>query len=220
MVRLHADGFSVGSSSMPNTNPRMLSKRGNVVIVSVNYRLNIFGFMNLNEVTLGRIPASGNEGMLDQIAALKWVKENIAVFGGDPDNVTVFGESAGGMSIGVLLGMDQAQGLFHRAILESGTANMSCPLSYAVGLSETFLDIVGIPPTDVNRLRKLTPEELFAANQKVSRAMGEFQTGKEGVVHCPTVDGKVITRFPLDAIKRGSGSNVPILIGNNYVFSF
>ncbi len=121
MVWIHGGAFNRGSGSSPQYAGNSLAKRGNAVIVTINYRLGCLGFLNLDKVTGGKIPATGNEGLLDQIAALHWVQDNIASFGGDPGNVTVFGESAGGMSIGCLLAMPLARGLFHKAILQSGS---------------------------------------------------------------------------------------------------
>jgi para-nitrobenzyl esterase len=105
MVWIHGGGFTMDSGSQPLFWGDVLASRGDIVLVSINYRIGILGFINLNEVTRGNIPATGNEGLLDQLAALEWIRDNIAAFGGDPANVTVFGESAGGMSIGCLLAM-------------------------------------------------------------------------------------------------------------------
>ena len=116
MVWLHGGAFVIGSGSQPIYVSDRLARRGDVVVVTVNYRLGALGFLNLKEVTNGAIPATGNEGLLDQIAALEWVRDNIAAFGGNPENVTIFGESAGGMSVGALLGLPRAKGLFHKAI--------------------------------------------------------------------------------------------------------
>src|ERR1700691_2846464 len=98
MVWIHGGGFTIGAGSQEVYNGSFLARRGDVVVVTINYRLGPLGFLRLNDVTGGRIPSSGNEGLLDQIAALQWVRDNIAEFGGDPDNVTIFGEWAGGMS--------------------------------------------------------------------------------------------------------------------------
>jgi para-nitrobenzyl esterase len=125
---IHGGGFTGGSGSSPVYKGSRLSSRGNVVVVTTNYRLGPLGFLNLNEITGGKIPATGNEGLLDQVAALEWVRSNITSFGGDPGNVTIFGESAGGMSVGCLLAVPQAKGLFRRAILQSGAANTARPL--------------------------------------------------------------------------------------------
>jgi len=116
MVWIHGGAFAFGSGSSPMNEASGLARRNDVVVVTVNYRLNLLGFLNLSEVTGGKIPATGNEGLLDQAAALRWVRDHISTFGGDPNNVTVFGESAGAMSIACLLVMPAAKGLFHKAI--------------------------------------------------------------------------------------------------------
>ncbi len=113
MVWIHGGYFTNGAGSWAFYNGRILSAHGGVVVVTINYRLGALGFLNLNEVTKGRIPATGNEGLLDQVFALEWVRDNISRFGGNPDNVTIFGESAGAMSVGMLLAMPKARGLFH-----------------------------------------------------------------------------------------------------------
>ena len=115
MVWIHGGAFTLGSGSDPQYDSYKLPERGNIVLVTINYRLGMLGFLRLKNATGGKIPATGNEGLMDQVTALKWVKENIAAFGGDPKNVTVFGESAGGMSIGCLMVMPSAGGLFHKS---------------------------------------------------------------------------------------------------------
>jgi para-nitrobenzyl esterase len=127
MVWIHGGAFIIGAGSQSIFMEGTLAKRGDVVFVSINYRLGALGFINLKEATGGKIPATGNEGLLDQVAALEWVHDNIASFGGDPDNVTLFGESAGAMSIGCLMAMPSARGKFQKAILESGAANTVSP---------------------------------------------------------------------------------------------
>lgn len=212
---IHGGGFTIGSGSQPVYKGSTLSRRGNMVVVTINYRLGSLGFLNLNEVTKGRIPATGNEGLLDQVAALEWVRDNIAAFGGDPDNVTIFGESAGGMSVGSLLGMPRARGLFHKAILQSGAASTVHPLDRAVRVTELFLDILGLGARDVDALRSLTVEQLLAAqNDLAIRAFGANQ--EIGTIPMqPVVDGKVLPLPPLDAIAGGSADGVPILVGSN-----
>jgi len=123
MVWIHGGAFTIGSGAQSIYEGTALAQRGDVVIVTINYRLGPLGFVRLHELTNGRIPSTGNEGMLDQARALEWVRENIAAFGGDPENVTIFGESAGGMSVGTLLGMPSARGLFQKAIPQSGACN-------------------------------------------------------------------------------------------------
>ena len=120
MVWIHGGGFVLGSGRQAISDSAHLAKTGETVMVTINYRLAGFGFLRLVDVTGGAVPSTGNEGMLDQIAALEWVRDNIERFGGDPGNVTIFGESAGGMSVGTLFGMPAADGLYHRGILQSG----------------------------------------------------------------------------------------------------
>lgn len=211
---IHGGGFTIGSGSQPVYRGSTLSRRGNVVVVTINYRLGSLGFLNLNEVTGGRIPATGNEGLLDQVAALEWVRDNIAAFGGDPDNVTIFGESAGGMSVGSLLGMPRARGLFHKAIPQSGAASTAHPLDRAVWLAEHFLDILGLGARDVDALRSLTVEQLLAAQQDLVTRVSGVNPEIGGMPMQPVVDGKVLPMMPLDAIAGGSADGVPVLVGS------
>ena len=127
MVWIHGGAFTIGSGSQSLYDGSVLARRGDVVLVTVNYRLGPLGYLRLADVTNGKIPSTGSEGMLDQVAALEWVRDNIAEFGGDPGNVTIFGESAGGMSVGTLLAMPAARGLFHKAIPQSGACHTGAP---------------------------------------------------------------------------------------------
>ena len=139
MVWIHGGGFTIGSGSQAIYNGSVLARRGDAVVVTINYRLGPLGFLRLKEVTNGKIQSTGNEGMLDQISALEWVRDNIAEFGGDPDNVTIFGESAGGMSVGTLLAMPAARGLFHKAIPQSGACHTAMPAKRANRVAERVL---------------------------------------------------------------------------------
>ena len=120
MVWIHGGAFVFGSGDTPWYDGTAFAKQGDVVVVTINYRLGAFGFLHLADLFGAEFEGSGNVGILDQVAALEWVRDSIAAFGGDPDNVTVFGESAGGGSVGTLLGMPAATGLFHKAIPQSG----------------------------------------------------------------------------------------------------
>src|SRR5947208_2729983 len=120
MVWLHGGAFAYGSGNRAVTEGGSLARRGDVVVVSVNHRLNVFGFLHLADLGGERYAHSGNAGVLDLVAALQWVRNNIAGFGGDPGNVTIFGESGGGGKVSVLLAMPAARGLFHRAVIQSG----------------------------------------------------------------------------------------------------
>ena len=121
MFWCHGGGFATGSGSSPDNDGTNLARRGDVVVVTINHRLNVLGFANLGEFS-GDLAASGDAGMLDIVQALKWVRANISQFGGDPNTVTIFGQSGGGRKVETLLAMPSAKGLFHRAIIESGAA--------------------------------------------------------------------------------------------------
>ncbi len=215
MVWIHGGAFTIGSGSDPMYDSGSLAARGDVVLVTINYRLGMLGFLNLKEVTGGKIPATGNEGLLDQVAALKWVKDNIAAFGGDPANITVFGESAGGMSIGCLMAMPSAKGYFHKGILESGVGSTAGPLDEAAGVAGQFLELAGISGDNVKALRALTVQQLLDVEMKL-------RTGKAGpgeiakiTATAPVIDGEVIPDVPNEVARRGSAKDIPAIIGTN-----
>lgn len=209
MVWIHGGAFKIGSGSSSSYSGKTLAKRGNVVFVSINYRLGPLGFLHLKDVTGGKIPATGNEGLLDQIAALKWIRDNISSFGGNPDNVTIFGESAGAMSIGCLLAMPQAHGLFHKAILQSGS-NTVKHLDDAIQVTESFLDILGLSGGDINAINALSVQQLLAAQQELG-----IRLNIKGSVLEPVIEGKILPKMPIEAVKNGSADNVAILVGTN-----
>jgi len=215
LVWIHGGFFTTGAGSWLVYNGRSLSAGGDVVVVTINYRLGLLGFLNLNEITKGRIPATGNEGLLDQVLALEWVRDNISWFGGDPNNVSIFGESAGAMSIGALLAMPKAGGLFHRAILQSGAAHHVNSVEHAQKVADVFLEIVDAKPAEVDKLRSLTEQRIVGAQEQVmARARGP-KLAVGGLPLGPVVDGDVVPELPLQAIASGSADDVPILIGTN-----
>jgi len=213
MVWIHGGFFTTGAGSWLIYNGRGLSTHGDVVVVTINYRLGVLGFLNLNEITNGRIPATGNEGLLDQILALEWVRDNISRFGGDPDNVTIFGESAGAMSVGMLLAMPKARGLFHKAILQSGAAHQVNSLERAEKMGTIFLDVLDIKPTDVNKLQSLTEQQILNAQVEVMARARDPKLAIGDLPLRPVVDGNMIPELPIQAIAGGSADNVPVLIG-------
>jgi para-nitrobenzyl esterase len=215
MVWIHGGGFTAGSGSSLAYNGRTLSTRGDTVIVTINYRLNVLGFLNLNEVTGGRIPATGNEGLLDQALALEWVRSNIANLGGDPDNVTIFGESAGGFSVGSLLALPKAKGLFHKAILQSGAAHTVSSVDRAARVANTLLELLGVSPSDIDGLRSLSPEKLLEGQRELTAKANDPESGIGGLTLRPVVDGKILPQRPIDAVAGGSADNIPILVGTN-----
>jgi para-nitrobenzyl esterase len=209
---IHGGVFLIGSGTEPFLEGGKLAKRGDIVLVSINYRMGAFGFINLKEITGGKIPATGNEGLLDQIAALDWIHDNIAAFGGNPDNVTAAGFSAGGMSIGDLLGMPLAHGKFHKTINRSGSTNTVTRLDTAAKSSEQFLKILNLKGKDIEALRRLTTRQILDAQQKLGAILREAQGAMTPFM--PAIDGKVMPDFPIEAIKKGSAKNVIVMAGN------
>ena len=212
LVWIHGGAFLHGSGSSPNTPAHNIARRGSIVVVTINYRLGCLGFINLNQFTGGKIPSSGNEGLLDQIAALGWVRDNILAFGGDPNNVTIFGESAGAESIGALLAMAESKGLYKKAILESG-ASKAQPLERANKAAETFFAKLGLDGKDADKMRALPVEALIKAQAEL--ALGAASGVSAGVGFGPVQDGKYLKGVPLEAIENGSARDVTVLAGSN-----
>lgn len=206
---IHGGGFVGGSGSSAIYDGSHLARRGDVVVVSINYRLGALGFINLSEVTGGRIPATGNEGLEDQVFALKWVRDNIERFGGDPANITIFGESAGGMSVGALMAFPAAKGLFHKAIPQSGACHTASPLSQATTIAEKLLNRLGISPNkDVQELLDLSAADLTEQGQKLAAEESGL-----GMIFQPCIDGHALPEMPIDSVKEGSADDVAVLVG-------
>jgi para-nitrobenzyl esterase len=215
MVWIHGGAFAGGSGSQVAYDGSRLAARGDAVIVTINYRLGVLGFLNLNIVTGGEIPATGNEGLLDQAAALRWVKDNIAAFGGDPGNITVFGESAGAMGIACLMVMPAARGCFHKAILQSGAGSMMLSLDQAVEVSARLLETIGDSHDYARTLRSLTAEQLLDYEMQMKLAMaGPGGVPRESVTS-PVIDGEVIPDLPLQLARQGLAKDIPAIIGTN-----
>ncbi|MBV8160975.1 MAG: carboxylesterase/lipase family protein [Acidimicrobiia bacterium] len=201
MVWIHGGAFLFGTGATPWYNGRSFA-RDDVVLVTINYRLGAFGFLHID--------GQGNNGILDQVAALEWVRDNIAVFGGDPGNVTAFGESAGAMSVGTLLGLPAAKGLFVKAIPESGAAHGARPAEQAERVTTTFLAELGVEPGPdaVEGLRALPTQSLLDAQANVV----ERQLAG-GLAFTPVIDGVVLPERPIEAIGKGQASGVSVLTG-------
>ncbi len=226
MVWIHGGGFVGGSGASPFTAGTQFARQG-VVLVSMNYRLGRFGFFALPALSRERPDElKGNYAYMDQIAALQWVQRNIAVFGGDPNNVTIFGFSAGGVSVHSLLASPLARGLFHKAIVESGGSRDSVltarPLrgdgvdpNYPVSaetIGTDFARSMGIDGTDdaaLARLRALSAEQVLRG---VPAAPG---TNAPQIETTPVLDGRLITETAETAYKAGRQPRVPILLGSN-----
>ena len=205
MFWIHGGAFVIGSGSSPIYDGTRFAEHGDVVVVSINYRLGAFGFLHLDEIFGDEFAGSGNAGILDQVLALEWVRDNIAAFGGDPDQVTIFGESAGGMSVGTLLGMPAAQGLFTQAIVQSGGSSFCATSDAATAIAREVLAVAEIET--VADLESVSMETLLAAQSKVA------STGvSTDLPFMPVVDGTAIPELPLRAVRNGLG-RVPTLIG-------
>lgn len=204
LVWIHGGSFVSGSGSSDWYDGASFAAQGDVVVVTINYRLGILGFLHLGVIGGNEYVTSGNCGILDQVAALQWVQENITEFGGDPNNVTVFGESAGAMSIGVLLGFPSAQGLYKRAILQSGSAAFVHTSEKATKVASHFLAALQIEPANLSKLEELPVEQLLqAADHLPPMSLG------------PVIDGVSLPKHPHKALSEGSAKDVSILIGTN-----
>ncbi len=210
---IHGGAFIIGSGCESFLEFGTLPRRGDIVLVSINYRLGAFGFVNLKEITGGKIPATGSEGLLDQVTALDWVVENIRAFGGDPDNITVSGFSAGGMSTGNLLGMPLARGKFRKAINRSGSGNVVGTIESAVKVTEKYLEILKINGKDTDSLRRLSTKQLMDAQLELQNRLrlSEYRL----TPFQPVLDGKVLPEWPLVAIKKGAAKNIPVIAGTS-----
>lgn len=201
MVWIYGGGFGIGMTSTPTYDGTNLAKKG-IVLVSVTYRLGPMGFLAHPELSVESGKGSGAYGIQDQIAGLKWVKKNIAQFGGDPNNVTIFGESAGGISVSMLTASPMAKGLFQRAISESG-GNMAPPrmtLKKAEEQGKDYLSKLGV--NDIKAARALNAEAI----QKETKGMGSFW---------PVADGETVVENQYELFEAGKFNDTPILIGTN-----
>jgi len=211
MVWIHGGAFTIGSGSQALYDGSVLARRGDVVVVTVNYRLGPLGFLRLADVTNGRIPSTGNEGLLDQIAALEWVRDNIGEFGGDPANVTIFGESAGGMSVGTLLAMPATRGLFNKAIPQSGACHTGAPVERANRAAERVLSKLRVQTSDAAAIRALTPAQLLTGTLLDD---GRTPDPELGMAYQPVVDGTHVPRAAIEMVADGSASGVAVMVGS------
>ena len=204
LVWIHGGAFISGSGSASSYDGTSFAELGDVVVVTLNYRLGILGFLHLGEIDRQAYATSGNNGMLDQIAALKWVHDNIEFFGGDPERVTIFGESAGAMSVGTLLAMPEAKGLFHQAILQSGAARNTVTATQATQIAKKILKALNIQGDELEKLSEVPLDQLIAASTLVP-----FMN------LVPVVDGVSLPLNPEVAITQGAAKDIPLLIGTN-----
>ena len=216
LVWIHGGAFRTGQAGVPWYNGASFATRGDIVTVSLNYRLGALGFAHLAELGGESFASSGVNGILDQIAALGWVRENIAAFGGDPGNVSVAGESAGAMSVGTLLGCPAAAGLFRRAILQSGAAHHTLPPHVAAEVTRRLTKRLGVG--SVEELQALPPRPILKAQRQVEQesAAESKQAGTiGGMAFQPTVDGRVLPQSPIEAVRGGAAADVQLMLGTN-----
>ncbi|GHG88352.1 carboxylesterase/lipase family protein [Streptomyces lanatus] len=211
MVWIYGGAYKFGSSDDPAYDASRLARDGELVVVTLNYRVGIEGFLRIEG-------APANRGLLDQIAALEWVRENITAFGGDPDQVTVFGESAGAGSIAGLMAMPRARGLFRRAIAQSVPGTFFSD-ALAADIAETLADGIGLRPT-VADLSTVDPRELPDAGAALGVRMREYAHRWGAVAYTPTpfspvVDGDVLPTTPWEALASGAARDVELVVGHN-----
>ena len=211
MVWIHGGGYRTESGNhAPFYCGANLARTYDVVTVSVNHRLGVYGYLHLGEVLGEKYATSGNNGMLDLVQALQWVKDNIAQFGGDPNNVMIHGESGGGAKVSTLLGMPAAKGLFQRAAIQSGPSLRARTSEDATLAAREFLDVVHVTPDRTNWLHEMKAYVIYSAwmslNQGMERVGGDMS---------PVMDGRVIPAHPFDPVAAPTAGDVPVIVGTN-----
>ena len=207
MVWLHGGGYTGGSPAALPYDGANLARRHDVVVVSITHRLNVFGFIYLAELGGERFADASNAGQKDIIAGLEWVRDNIERFGGDPGNVTIFGQSGGAGKVSTLLGMPAAQGLFHRAIAQSGSAVTGMPAGTATQNAEALMSRLGLKPSQAGELQLLPVERILAAMPAAGGGRGGFATS-------PVVDGASLPHDVFNPAATPLSATIPLLIGS------
>lgn len=206
MMWIHGGGYTYGSGSSLGYDGANLARAGDVVVVCINHRLNIVGHLYLGAAG-SEFADSGNVGMLDIVASLQWVRDNIARFGGDPGNVTIFGQSGGGGKVSTLLAMPSAKGLFHKAIVESGSTLKQMTKDDAQKTTDRVMSALGLKTTQTSELQKVPIQKLLAAMG------GGAAAGGGGMRFGPVVDGHALPRDPFDPDAPDVSADVPMIIG-------
>ena len=221
MVWLHGGGYAAGSGQeLLSYDGENLARRGDVVVVSLNHRLNVLGYLNLAKYG-DKYASSANVGMLDIVAALEWVRDNIAVFGGDPGVVTIFGQSGGGGKVSTLMGMPAAKSLFHRAIVESDSMLRANTVERSQKLTDLFIAELGLTSSTIDQLQTLPYAQLSHASQEVLRknnprpagGIPNFRRMAEMLGFSPVVDGTILPAHPFDPQASAISADVPMMVG-------
>jgi para-nitrobenzyl esterase len=219
MVWLHGGGFSAGSGQeLKSYYGENLSRRGDVVVVSLNHRLGVLGYLNLAEAGGSNYANSANAGMLDIVAALEWVRDNIANFGGDPGNVMIFGQSGGGGKVNTLMAMPAAKGLFHRAAVESGSLMDAATADDSAKLGAAVLQQLGISSSQIDKIKDVPVDRLVGAGIAAIKSLATpMQLGRSfslpRIGWQPVVDGTNLPAQPWDPAAPALSANVPLLVG-------
>src|SRR5476649_2298687 len=214
MVWLHGGAFSYGSANSPRYDSTNLARRNDVVVVAVNHRLNVFGHLDLSQIGGQRFAQSGNVGVLDLLAALEWVREHAARFGGDPGNVTIFGQSGGGGKVSALLAMPGAKGLFHKAVIESGASVRFAERERTAKLADAVLKQLGIAPNQLDALQALPIAQLQAAITPAQKTLPKPQYPLlDRYNFGPVIDGRVLPAQPYDPAATALSDDIPLMIG-------
>lgn len=213
LVWIHGGAYYMGAGSQAIYDGAALAKHGDAIVVTINYRLGTLGFVDLTSLATPEHPFESNLGLRDQIAALEWVRENIEAFGGDPGNVTLFGESSGGGSVTTLMTVPAADGLFHQAIAQSSPATSVYGLERAATVAHKLLDILGLTPERVGELRQLPAAVLARASGELATEIFGSTPGTLAIA--PVVDRDLIPHYPVAAFKKGKQHKIPLLIGTN-----
>lgn len=214
MFWIHGGGFTTGSSQeLPAYDGENMSRMGDVLVVSINHRLNAFGYLDLSEYS-DKYISSGNVGMLDIVASLEWVRDNIANFGGDKDNVTIFGQSGGGAKVITLMAMPAARGLFHKAISQSNSIVQVSNHAYATQFTAQVLKELNIDRSNIDELHNVPVGHIIAAIAVAEKAMGSavpHDVGRAGLQ--PVVDSEVLPMHPFDPGAPAISANIPFMVG-------
>ena len=217
MVWLHGGGYSAGSGQeLPSYDGTSLAFAEDVVVVSINHRLNVLGFLDLSAYG-EKYAKSANAGLLDIVASLKWVRDNIAAFGGDPSNVTIFGQSGGGGKVTTLLATPCAKGLFHKAIVQSGSMLRTMESKYSRKIGIATVRNLGLDASSIDKISEVPYGELLAAGEKAI-AQVKAEADRDGVASfifgwAPTVDGAVLPSQPFDPQAPAMSADIPMIIG-------
>lgn len=212
MVWIHGGAYALGSSRQPAYDGSKLTATGDVILVTINYRLGAFGFLDLSAFSTDDIRFDRNNALLDQITALEWVRDNIANFGGDPGNVTLFGQSAGGGAVTTLMTVPRARGLFHRAIAQSSPATSVYGPGRTGRIASRFLELAQLTPETVGELLSMPSSTLLGLSD---RLYDDIPTTSPGTLaYAPMVDVDLVPDYPIRVFQRGEQHPIPLVIGN------